>query len=794
MKKLITFATAASLLMGSMTLPVYGVTFADIDTVTWSGFKPFLNQAAELGLMSGYDENGKKYCKPRNNVTYTEAVQLMYSIMRAYSGQAVSDATVTKWKPIISAYDIDTWVFNCAAYGLEQGILTTADLEKMSGNKRQATREEVAVIFGKALDTISGYDTKSNASLSYADKSSVSTAALPYVELLNRAELMVGDTDNKFNAQAKITRAEMAVLSVKTYTKLTDEEAAADTATTVSGTITTSMVMQNGDLFISVKAADGTNLSLFGTKGAVTAKYDGDSISFYDIGSGDAVKVSYTGTTLTAITITESQALGKTTKVTGELEKITDSKVVVLDDSDEQEYRLDDDVKVTLDGKSSTISKLKSAFEDAKYDVTLTLDKDEYVLKIEAVINENNPTEGYIDDLDEDEITIKAGSKTYTYQLAKDLEIEYDGKTVRFSKLEDEYDDYNYIVSLKLNDDREVEEIIIESMEDEYNGTLTFINSNRIEIEAGGETHKYDLDDDVTVKIDGKKSSVSALRSELSDDKNFRVSLELNRSDEVTEILATTKYGSNNEGSLEDIDEDEITISVDDKEYTYDIARDVEVTINGKDRDLEDLTDNLGDYSFTVKLGFDSDGDVCEIEATLTEVAEGELKDLIPAEDYIRVVAAGLNVDLELADAVEATLGGKDITLDKLNSELDYAFGSSRIYVELEYNKKGQVEEITAYWEDVFGELQAVDTDEDEITVLADSKKKTYVLSGSAEFIYKLGANVDEDDYDKLSRYDDDIEGLEDFFNDCDKAKDDCMVALTLNSRGDVVRIKVTAQ
>ena len=42
--------------------------------------------------------------------------------------------------------------------------------------------------------------------------------------------------------------------------------------------------------------------------------------------------------------------------------------------------------------------------------------------------------------------------------------------------------------------------------------------------------------------------------------------------------------------------------------------------------------------------------------------------------------------------------------------------------------------------------------------------------------------------------YDDDLDGLYDFLKDCEKAKDTCMVALTLDSRGDVTRIKVTAQ
>ena len=46
-KQILTLATTASLLMGSISVPAYAATtFVDINTVTWSGFKPFLNQAA----------------------------------------------------------------------------------------------------------------------------------------------------------------------------------------------------------------------------------------------------------------------------------------------------------------------------------------------------------------------------------------------------------------------------------------------------------------------------------------------------------------------------------------------------------------------------------------------------------------------------------------------------------------------------------------------------------------------------------------------------------------------------
>ena len=809
MKKLITLATAASLIMGSMAVPVYGAAFADINTVTWSGFKPFIEQAAELGLMSGYNENGKKYCKPRNNVTYCEAVQLMYSIMRVYSGRDVSDTTVTKWKPVISAYNIPDWAYKATAYALENSILTTSDLNKLQGNANKintkaANREDVGVIFGKALDTVNGYDTKSGATLSYKDKGSVSAASVPYLELLNRANLMVGDTDNKFNPKANISRAEMAVLSVKTYNKLTETgtQTPVTSQKTAAGTVTTSSVMQNGDLFVVVKASTGENLSLFGTVGKATAKYDGEKIGFKDIGEGDTVKVTYEGTTLSAIEVVYSKAgisgvkeeeEKNTTEETFELVDISERKITVKDGKDEEEYYLDDDVKITLEGKKSSVNKVLDALEEAEYDVILTLDEDEYVLEAEIVLNDNNPTEGYVDDVDEKEITIKVGSKKYTYDLADDLDIEYDGKSMTFSKFEKNYDDGNFYVSMELNDDGEVEEIVVESMEDEFTGTLTYLGSKKLKFESGGDEYTYDFADDMEVEIDGKGSTLAKLQKAFKDDeKSFTVTVELDRDDEVELLSAKSKSAKNNEGDLEDIDEDEITIIADEKKYTYDIADDVDVEINGKNRDVDDLIDYLGEYKFEVKLEFDKDDEVSLIEATLTEASEGELKDIVESKNKLTISAASLNIELTLASDVEVTLGGEEITLAKLNKELDYIGGGANIYVELEFDKNGEVETITAHWEDVVGELVAVD-EEDEVITVKVGKREEYELGRRAEFVFKLGTSVDKDDYKKLSKYDNDIEGLLAFLEDCEDAGDTCMVALTLDDEY-VVRVKATAE
>mgnify|MGYP001152773295 FL=1 len=789
-KQILTLATTASLLMGSISVPAYAATtFVDINTVTWSGFKPFLNQAAELGLMSGYEENGKRYCKPRNNVTYCEAVQLMYSIMKAYTKQDVNDATVTKWKPVISAYNIPTWAYKATAYGLENSILTTAELNKLQGGTKAANREDVGVIFGKAMDTVKGYDVKSGATLGYADKDAISATAVPYLELLYRVNLMVGDSDNKFNPKKNITRAEMAVLSVKSYNKLVENKGTETNQKTATGTVTDCKTMQNGDIFLTMTAS-GSSLSLFGVKGKVTAKYNGQTIALSDIKTGDTVKVTYEGQYMSSITVTYSKnGIKQTTEKKYELKDITDSKITVKDGSTEKKFYLDDDVEIRLDGKKSTVSKLSRALEDTSYDVTLTLDKDEYVLKVVAVVNANNPTDGTVTDVEDDEITIKSGKKEYTYTLASDVEVTYNGNTMKFSKFQRNYDDSNFVVSLKLDKNNRVSEIKITSMEDDYNGTLTFLNSKRIEFTAGSKTYQYNLSDDVTVRIDGKKSSVSALRESYRDGKAYTVSVDTNRDDEVTELLAVSKFSSNNKGKLSKISKRELTIVAKEKDYTYGLADDVDVTINGKNRDVSDLIDSYKDYSFNVMLGFDKNGDVCEITAEMADAKEGYLRDLVEDKRTITVTAAGLNIKMDLASSVTVRLGGESISLTKLNSELDYAYGDSQIYVELGYNGSGEVKTITAFWEDARGELVSVDRRADEIEVRIDGSKKTFEISTRAEFVYKLSAAADADDYKRNLRYDEDLYGLQDFLDACSDARDDCTVALTKDSKGKIVRI-----
>lgn len=782
MKKWIAWAMAASIAASNMGVMAYGSNFADIGNVPWPGAAKFIDQAASYGLMNGYNEDGKKYCKPRNNVSYCEAVQLMYSIMKAHGKQDVSETVVTKWKQVMSAYNIPSWAYSAVAYGLENGIITTDELGKMRGGTGSANREDVGRIFGKAVASLDGYTLESNPTLGYRDAAQISADAKPYLELLNRSKLMVGDTENKFNPKSNINRSEMAVLSVKTYNMLTENASSTPQVPStgaVTGSVESSMVLSNGDLFLDVWTNAGTSLKLFGTKGKITPTFENKAIDFANIGRGDTVTVSYTGDQLLSLTVMYSKA-GINKEVTYELKKITSSKVTVKDGSKEKEYWLDSSAGLLLNGSKSSVTKISNALEDAKYNVTLTLDKDEYVTTLDAFKSSDNPTKGLLTRLTDSIITIKNGSKSYEYPLNDDVTVKKENKSYQFSKLKRDYDDNNYTVSVKLNSKGQVTDIVIESEEDETHGTLTQLSSKRIYIKANGETYDYPyIEDEVVVTIDGSKKTLSTLKNSFNEDgKGYTIALEVDRDDVATEIHATSKNAETSKGTLTAIDSNEITITKNDKNYTFDLAKNVDVTIDGKNGSVSDLRNNYRDYTYEVELEFNTDGDVSEIEATLGEVEEGILRDVNDRNGTIKVEAGSVKYDLDYSGSVKVTLDGESISIDQLDEALDDAYGADQIYVELSYSG-GKVSKITAEWSDESGEtlkgtLYSIDVDGNELRIEKGSDRTRYTFASDAEVTLDGSSST----LSKLSRAFDDM------------ASDEVMnITLTLNSRDRVTKV-----
>ena len=782
MKRFLTLATTAALVLGSTNAVAFGSTFADINTVPWPGAATFIDEAASLGLMSGYTENGKKYCKPRNKVTYCEATQLMYSIMKTYYKQDVTNETITKWKPIMDAYKIPSWAYNAVAYALDKGILVTNDLTKfMKGNTQQnANREDVGVIFGKALGKV--YTVDMDAKLTFKDAGSISKASVPYLDLLYDKNIMVGDDYNNFNPKVNINRSEMAVLSVKTYKLLTGSGSSGSTGGTttkpetpsngsVTGTIVNVSVLENGDLFCSVKTNTGTGLNLFGKKGTAKAYYDGKEIDFSEIGTGDSVSLSYANGDIKTITVTKS-VNGIGSKQTFNLVDMTSNKITVKDGSKEKTYTMADDVKVYLDDKSTTPSRIYSALDNGDdFSVTIYLNADDKVTKLYATTKNDNTKSGLLTDLDDDELTIKVNGKSYDYDVDSDVDVKDELTDYSFSDLKKHYDDTDFYVTLTTNSKNAVTKITVNYAEDEVNGVLTDVTSRKLTIKAQGDTYTYNLDSDVDVKVDGKSKDIDFLK-ENHEKTSYRVSLTLNRDDDVTDIVAIEESMGESKGIIKRLSSSTIEIKNDKGDtFSYDLlddTDDIDVTLNGKSADFDDLKDKYKEYDIRAELSF-KNKQVSKIVAVNTEADKGELRAI--DEDEITILVDGDKFTYDLDDDVEVTLEDDDYSLSKLIKAFeDY----ENFEVKLKFNSsKSKVTEIEAEYSsskrEVKGDLDGISSS----YIKVDGKK------------YYLSKDFDKDDdvYGDAKDYDD----LDDKYDDGDGT--DFIIKLKLNSSGEVTRI-----
>lgn len=782
MKRFLTLATTAALVLGSTNAVAFGSTFADINTVPWPGAATFIDEAASLGLMSGYTENGKKYCKPRNKVTYCEATQLMYSIMKTYYKQDVTNETITKWKPIMDAYKIPSWAYNAVAYALDKGILVTNDLTKfMKGNTQQnANREDVGVIFGKALGKV--YTVDMDAKLTFKDAGSISKASVPYLDLLYDKNIMVGDDYNNFNPKVNINRSEMAVLSVKTYKLLTGSGSSGSTGGTttkpetpsngsVTGTIVNVSVLENGDLFCSVKTNTGTGLNLFGKKGTAKAYYDGKEIDFSEIGTGDSVSLSYANGDIKTITVTKS-VNGIGSKQTFDLVDMTSNKITVKDGSKEKTYTMADDVKVYLDDKSTTPSRIYSALDNGDdFSVTIYLNADDKVTKLYATTKNDNPKSGLLTDLDDDELTIKVNGKSYDYDVDSNVDVKDELTDYSFSDLKKHYDDTDFYVTLTTNSKNAVTKITVNYAEDEVNGVLTDVTSRKLTIKAQGDTYTYNLDSDVDVKVDGKSKDIDFLK-ENHEKTSYRVSLTLNRDDDVTDIVAIEESMGESKGIIKRLSSSTIEIKNDKGDtFSYDLlddTDDIDVTLNGKSADFDDLKDKYKEYDIRTELSF-KNKQVSKIVAVNTEADKGELRAI--DEDEITILVDGDKFTYNLDDDVEVTLEDDDYSLSKLIKAFnDY----ENFEVKLKFNSsKSKVTEIEA---DYASSKRKVKGDLDGIS-------SSYIKVDGKKYYLSKDFDKDDDVYGDAKDYDD----LDDKYDDGNGT--DFIIKLKLNSSGEVTRI-----
>ncbi len=360
MKRKLTLLLSAAVASSCFSGTVYGASFRDINDVPWSGAGAVINNVADLGLLSGYEDGT---FRARNNVTYCEAVQMLYTtLLKTGMAQPLQAVDSYRYTSFLNTYRVPKWAHIAVSYCLEKGILTTADIMKFTtnGKSNPATREDVAKMFGSALAVRYDVDSKSASAAEFSDYWRISTEAMPLVDLLKRLGIVSGD-NNAFKPKEPINRAEMAVMLNKTYEVLTQG---------IGSTGEITQVSQNDGkyFFFDIKMdVTGYTESYHAVAGNVKA-YGGEGnqeISLSRISKGDKVSIVRNGDSLSSIRLLSAVSDQEKYDVTGYIVSFYSNLLSLENENtgDIDKYSIGSGCICYLDGRQVTKKELQDEYK-----------------------------------------------------------------------------------------------------------------------------------------------------------------------------------------------------------------------------------------------------------------------------------------------------------------------------------------------------------------------------------------------------------------------------------------------
>ena len=516
MKRKMAMALAAVLVAGSLPVTASAATFTDINEVSWASST--IQAVSDKGLINGYEDGT---FRAKNNVTYSEAMVMVYNLM-SKTGNLKTSATNTLsiYQSVLNTYKIPTWSQSTVAYGLSAQILMAADLPKFTTNgvSNPATRQDVAVMFGRALSE--KYDIYAGTGVNYNDVWRISDEAMPYVDLLTRLGIVTGDDSGNFNPTANITRAEMAVMMNKTYDLLSNELAN-------TGEIT-EIVNHDGDYYdVDVKMDNGerNRLTLSDDNISVYNKDGSRELPISSLTKGDRVSLVFDGLVITKIYLLDEEASAQAKyDVTGYIYSLKESEVNFESENtgETSKYKLDENCTYYLDGKKVTRKDLQNTIDDNSdkyaYAGLMTTTENEkvngvrqdvvYVTAMYVTIMDEYTHTGEVTDFSSSSVSYKMSGSNANKdaKFASGCEFYIGDKKSDVDDMEKLADSGTTYIKITVNKDGKATKIIM--AEDKFQDTSTVnatyrvkgITDDYIRVSEGGESVEYSF---------GSKSNVA---------------------------------------------------------------------------------------------------------------------------------------------------------------------------------------------------------------------------------------------------------------------------------------------
>lgn len=743
MKRKMAMALAAVLVAGSLPVTASAATFSDINEVSWASST--IQAVSDKGLINGYEDGT---FRAKNNVTYSEAMVMIYNLMDK-TGNLKTSATNTLsiYQSVLNTYKIPTWSQSTVAYGLSAQILMAADLPKFTTNgvSNPATRQDVAVMFGRALSE--KYDIYAGTGVDYNDSWRISDEAMPYVDLLTRLGIVSGDDNGNFNPTANITRAEMAVIMNKTYDLLTNE-------LSNTGEIT-EIVNHDGDYYdIDVKMDNGerNKLTISDDNISIYNKDGSKEMPISSLSKGDRVSLVFDGLVISKIYLLDEEASAQEKyDVTGYIYSLKESEVNFESENTGEtfKYKLDENCTYYLDGKKTTRKEIQNTIDDNSdkyaYAGLMTTTENEkvdgkrqdvtYVTAMYVTIMDEYTHTGEVTNFSSSSVAYKmsGSSANKDAKFASNCEFYIGDKKSDVDDLEKLADSGTTYIKITVNKDGKATKIIMS--EDKFQDTSTVnatyrvkgITDDYIRVMEGGESVEYsfgskndvafytwdgkrfdevDFDDaekyfdksseDVYARIgfkDGKKVSSVYLAEESDKEAAFGTSEASERKGTVEYIkdgklkfkTSSTEYSLLNEYNVDPKDKyDEDIENIYANHYKYPL------TIGGaQTSSLTVLTRmaNCDDVTLYAEVYVNDNNEITRIDARLT-AAEGKLVEYDKGKKEFT---------LETPDGSQfklTTISNPKTDSDDYDAEDLETTGYRGSSVELEFNDSGEISKI----------------------------------------------------------------------------------------------------
>jgi len=580
--------------------------FSDISEAAWA--ESYIEKMAEEDIVTGYEDGT---FRPNSNISKYASILMIYRTLKAADLVTSSEQTINinKHMATISSKEVPDWpdLYGAVSFCLENDIMTSADLDNFmtDGTYTNAKRFEVAVFLGKAMNIYLEENLNVLYTLDFKDASSIVSQARPYVYLLNKHDIVNGDTQGYFKPASAITRAAMAKMLSVSLDLLQLQEDSPD-LNTKTGVITS--ILGDTNRIVVRDSEDDEDSSLYNLTD-VDIFIEGRSKDVDDLETEMNVVLTFSGDKLTKLSATEDAVSGDILKYDGVYKNHIDMGsyailTIEMPDGDREAYKILSTTSIIKDGEKVFLASLKSGDP-----VNMETDSD-YITKLEVFSMTEIYDGVFIETIeydDYDSIKIKDASGKYVeIELDDDVDIEKNDKNKDlddlingdFVAVTTEYNKATKIVASGLETNAEG---VIKSILIAEDSEITIVDSDNVE-------KTYALHDETDIEVDGYDRSIYELRLD------YTVSLVV-QGDLVTSIDADSVSVSDNlDAYVITVDSDKLRVRYYDGDeyvfrYVYERSGTDVYLENGNSGDFDDIdaNDKVFIYGQTIGTKFYAD-------------------------------------------------------------------------------------------------------------------------------------------------------------------------------------------